>query len=100
MPDRTPNPEDGREYNMCGVLVHTRPENLNDVTARIAALPGVEVHQSSPDGRLVVTIEDIPGRWAGETLTDMQTEPGVLSASLVYHHCEIAPDRGAAAKEA
>ena len=29
------------EYNICGVLVHTRPGNVEDVKGRLAALSGV-----------------------------------------------------------
>ena len=37
---------------------------------------------------MVVTIEDTPDKYASETLTDLRSVDGVLSASLVYHHCD------------
>ncbi len=76
------------ENNICGVLVHARPEQAGAVRAALAAMPGVEIHHAEPDGRMVVTIEDAPGRWAGATLTSFQDVPGLVSAILVYHHSE------------
>ena len=78
--------EVGTEGNICGVLVHVRPERLAQVMAEMAAMPGTEIHQSAPDGRIVVTVEDVPGKWAGNTLTDINNIQGVLSAALVFHH--------------
>jgi nitrate reductase NapD len=86
-----PNPsaspkEAGTEGNICGVLVNVRPERLTQVMAELAEMPGTEIHQSAPDGRVVVTVEDVPGKWAGNTLTDINNIQGVLSAALVFHH--------------
>ncbi len=76
------------EFNICGVFVQTTPEQLSDVAATLAETPGVEVHQAVDDGRLVVTIEDTPNKYASETLTGLRSVEGVLAASLVYHHCD------------
>lgn len=72
--------------NICGVLVHAHPDKFDAVRQFLLELPGVEIHQQSPDGRLVVTVEDTPDSWAGETIKYIQETPGVLVASLVYHH--------------
>jgi periplasmic nitrate reductase NapD len=76
----------GSEGNICGVLVHVHPEHLAQAMAALVELPGTEIHQSAPDGRIVVTVEDVPGKWAGNTLTDINNIEGVLSAALVFHH--------------
>ena len=76
------------EFNICGVFVQTMPERVSDVAAILAGTPGVEVHQTADDGRLVVTIEDTPDRFASQTLLDLRSVDGVLSAALVYHHCD------------
>ena len=88
-PEKPPvsgDPVAGSEGNICGVLVHVRPEKLEQVLAELANLPGTDVHQSAADGRVVVTVEDVPGQWAGNTLTDINNIKGVLSAALVFHH--------------
>lgn len=72
------------EENVCGVLVHVVPERSAEIASELAKLPGVEIHASAENGRLIVTIEDAAGEWAGATLTRIPTIDGVIAASLVY----------------
>lgn len=72
--------------NICGVLVHVKPERLAEVEAALARLPGVEIHTTTTDGRMVVTVEDAEGAWAGSTLTRFNDIGGIVNVSLVYHH--------------
>lgn len=74
--------------NICGVLLSARPERMAEVKAALAVLDGVELHQESPDGRLILTIEDTKDEWAGQIITRLPTIGGVLNTSLIYHHCE------------
>lgn len=78
-----------RDWNVCGVLVHVRPDRRARVGAALAALPGVEIHTSDPYGPLIATIEDTEDaagqHWAGATLTRFYDVPGVITAALVYH---------------
>jgi nitrate reductase NapD len=77
-----------RGTNLCGVLVLARPERADAIGATLGAMDGVEVHRIEADGRLIITIEDTTEEWAGQILTRLPTVDGVLSTSLVYHHCE------------
>ncbi|MBF0268747.1 MAG: chaperone NapD [Alphaproteobacteria bacterium] len=88
--------EDGhdRDINICGVLVHAQPKNLAAVRLALQEHPGVEIHQETSDGRLIVTVEDTADSWAGETIKNLQEIPGVLSASLVYHHFDESQVQG------
>lgn len=72
--------------NVCGVLVHARPEQKDAVRLALESLPGVEVHVATEDGRMVVTVEDAEGQWAGATISRFNDIGGVLSVALVYHH--------------
>ena len=74
--------------NICGVLVMARPEHVPAVEKALAATAGIEIHHIGADGRMVVTVEDTADQWAGQILTKIPTIEGVLSTSLVYHHCE------------
>jgi nitrate reductase NapD len=73
--------------NICGVLVHAKPGKMDAVKIGLTTIPGVEIHQATDDGRLVVTVEDTPGSWAAETIKNFTEIEGVLSAALVYHYC-------------
>ena len=72
--------------NLSGILVRVAPDRLADLTARLQALPGVEVrHVDAASGRVVVvqeapTVED---EVAG--LTRIKALSGVVAAEMVYH---------------
>ena len=76
------------DFNICGVVVHTQPQDMQDVQARLIEIPGVEIHGHNTDGRLVVTVEDTPQQACIDTLGAMHRIDGVLSASLSYQHGE------------
>ncbi len=78
--------------NICGILVHARPAHAASVRADMDAMPGVEIHEETPEGRFVVTVEDLPGVDVAETVLALHRLPGVLTASLVYHHFEPDPE--------
>jgi nitrate reductase NapD len=73
--------------NIAGVVIHARPEKLEGVEAQLLELPGVEIHATADDGRMVVTVEDEESR-LGDTVMAFHDVDGVLSASLIYHHFE------------
>ncbi len=72
-------------FNVCGVLVHARPEKTDAVAEALRELPGTEVHATTEEGRLVVTVEDTPEQLAIDTVSALADVAGVLSTSLVYH---------------
>lgn len=76
--------------NVCGVVVHARPEKLDAVEAALAGIPGVDVHARGEGGRIVCTCEDVPGMTASDAMSEMHRAPGVIAAALIYH--EFDPD--------
>ena len=75
------------EHHLSSLLVHTRPDTLDAVADRLEA-EGCEVHGSSPEGKLVVTLEAEGQRTLNDALTRIQLLPDVLAATLVFHHVE------------
>jgi nitrate reductase NapD len=75
-------------HNICGVAVHALPGRARDLEDSLTALPGVEVHAVTANGRLVVTIEDTRATLAAAILNDLPGLPGVASVALVYHNFE------------
>ena len=74
--------------NICGILVHAHPDNTEQVKHQLTQLDGVEIHEVTADGRLIVTI-DQPDRYAmTDTINLINGAKGVLSAAMVYQHHE------------
>ena len=69
---------------IASMLVQARPEQLNAVASAIEALPGTQIYNRDPRGKLVVVVEAADVGSIGETLNAMSSMPGVLSASLVF----------------
>ncbi len=75
--------------NISGVLVMSRPERLPSVRAALDEMAGIEVHAATEDGRIIITTDDTDVAADDQhPLISIQNIPGVLSASLVYHHAE------------
>ncbi len=74
--------------NICGVLVHAKPENIEVVSERLLSLEGVEIHGANEDGRMVVTLEQDNDDRMADALMGFQKLEGVISASMIYHHSE------------
>ena len=74
--------------NLSGILVMTHPQNLPRVVTELKALPGVEVHQQDPLGRVVVVLEAETVREETNGLRCIQAVPGVLMAEMVFHYFE------------
>lgn len=75
--------------NICGILVHSQPDGFEAVKDRLLALPGVEVHGVSDEGRAVVTLEtDNDDDVMADSLLQIQHTEGVIAASMIYHHSE------------
>ncbi|RME34502.1 MAG: glutamate synthase [Gammaproteobacteria bacterium] len=74
--------------NISGIVVRARPERREQVCSRLERLDGVEVHASSEEGKLVVTVEATGERQLTERVMNIESVPGVLAVSLVYHQYE------------
>lgn len=75
-------------HSICGVLVHIRPERVDELSRDLGAWCGVEIHARDAQGHLVVTVEDSPERGCVDTMSEIAKTPGVLCTSLVYEHTD------------
>jgi nitrate reductase NapD len=78
--------------NITGILVAAQPGQAEPLRERLTAMPGVEVHAVTPEGRMVVTVERAADAEMTAAFDDISRLPGVLSAALVYHHDEALVD--------
>ena len=71
--------------HIASLLVHVRPELLGAVKANLRLLEGLELHQESPLGKLVVVLEAEHESQILARIEQIAGLPGVLNAALVYH---------------
>ena len=74
--------------NISGVLVRAYPEHVQNISKVLTQIEGVEVHGSSDDGRMVVTVEQDDTKDLSNLIASMNDVPGVLSTSMIYHQFE------------
>ena len=74
--------------NIASLVLRIRPETRAEAEAALCALPGVECHHMSDDGKLIVTVEDVPGAAMSDTLIAVHRVPQVLAATLAYEHTD------------
>ncbi len=80
-PDKDATAVEGEHIS--SAVVSVLPARREDVMARLAALPGAEIHHSSAS-KLVIVLEG-PGSGAlGGMLAEISGWPGVLSANMVF----------------
>jgi nitrate reductase NapD len=80
--DRVVAPPSGE---IASIIVQARPEQLVDVEAAIATLPGCEIYGRDPKGKLIVVVDALDAGVIGSTLNTIALLPDVYSASLVFH---------------
>ena len=72
--------------NISSAIVYANPHQSGTVRASLAALPGLEIHNDTGDGRFIVTVEDLNGVCAADTIMQLHRLDGVLSAVMVYQY--------------
>ncbi len=74
--------------SISGLVIHTLPDKTHAVRDAIAVMAGVEVHATTEDGRLVVTVDQPDAKKATDALVALNGLDGVLNAALVYNFFE------------
>ncbi|WP_319238318.1 chaperone NapD [uncultured Propionivibrio sp.] len=70
--------------SLASLVLRIDPEKRQSAEAALSALPGVECHAMSAEGKLVVTVEDAPGAAMSDTLIAIHRIPEVLAATLAF----------------
>lgn len=74
--------------NICGILVHAMPDQITQVKSSLLKFAGLEVHEVTADGRLIITIDQPDRNQMIDTINQLNNVEGVLSAAMVYQHHE------------
>lgn len=78
--------------NISGLIVYAQPASFAKLRASLAEIPGVEVHATASEGRMVVTVErPTDGEMTG-VFDRIGALDGVAATALVYHHDEPIDD--------
>ena len=78
--------------NISSAIVHIVPARLDEACAALAGMPGVEIHARSPEGKVVVTIEDDDTESATNCYVALHGVPGVAAVAMVYQYCDEESD--------
>jgi nitrate reductase NapD len=79
--------------HISSIVVHVDPAAAERVRAQIDAVPGLETHVATDDGRLVVTIEAPTDAASIAHVDSVNALPGVLAVAMVFHQFEPDPDQ-------
>ena len=74
-----------KTLHIASLVVLAHPELFEAVKANLRLLEGVELHQESPAGKLVVVLEMEEESEISQRISEINCLPGVLNAALVYH---------------
>ncbi len=74
--------------SICSMVIHSQPENLDQVEQTINEMAGVEVKIRDDLGKLVVLIDHPERKVVSDTMMNMYKVDGVLNASLIYEYFE------------
>jgi nitrate reductase NapD len=78
--------------DIASAVVHAIPGRRDEVRSALQRLQGVEIHAETPDGRFIVTVEDLPDVSAADTVVGLHRLDGVLAAAMVYQYSDQAID--------
>jgi len=76
------------EVHISSLVVQGNPTQLDTIAAMIGKLPRAEVPLGAGQGKLIVLLETNNEAEITERVAFISAIEGVLSAALVYHHCE------------
>lgn len=79
---------DQDEVHISSMVVHARPDYLQDVKNSITLLPGTEIYGESECGKLVVVLESQSQTHITDVIEKIGDIEHVLTTALVYHQIE------------
>ena len=74
--------------NISSAILHVAPGRLDEVRQTLLAMSGVEIHAESPEGKLIVVLEDDDLEAAANKYVALHGVPGVASVAMVYQYSD------------
>ncbi len=72
--------------NIASLVLRIQPAQRAAAETALIALPGVECHGMSDDGKLIVTVEETAESSVSDTLIAVHSVPYVLAVTLAYEN--------------
>lgn len=79
------------EIHIVSAIIHATPESMEFALEQARCL-GARIHVTSPDGRVVITLEGDQRSAVMNSLDALRAVSGVIAVSLVYHQSEPLSD--------
>lgn len=79
--------------NISSAIVYAKSEHDKALRTLLSQIPGVEVHASTDDGKMIITIETESDRTAVTIYEDIERMEGVLSVAMIFQQTESHPDQ-------
>ena len=80
-----PSPEPG---HIASLVVQCHPDKLEGLVVNLDRLAGVEIPVHDERGKLVVLLELADESQLLSRISEIETTPGVISATLVFHQID------------
>lgn len=74
--------------NVASLVIRVLPAKMAALREALGAIPGTEIHAETGDGRMIVTVEDMPDQRVSEALARIQQLEAVICITLAYEHSE------------
>lgn len=74
--------------NISSAILHIAPHCLDEACSALTGMSGVEIHARSPEGKVVVTLEDDNINSAADKYVALHGIPGVASVAMVYQYSD------------
>ena len=79
--------------NISSAIVYAKSDREPDLRKQLLQVQGVEVHASTEDGKIIVTIEAENDRDAIDTYEAIGRLDGVLNVAMIFQQTESHPDQ-------
>ena len=73
--------------------MYAKSEHDQALRILLSQVPGVEVHASTDDAKMIITIETESDRTAVNLYEDIERMEGVLSVAMIFQQTESHPDQ-------
>ncbi len=74
--------------NISSVILYVAPECLEEACQALTAMPGVEIHARTEEGKVIVTLEDSDVQSAADSYAALHNVVGVASVAMVYQYSD------------